>query len=527
MFLELYFAQLCRKIVTSLRKTGTGMMKTDVIIIGGGATGTGIARDMALRGIDHCLVEKRDLAAGATGACHGLLHSGGRYAVEDQESAVECIQENTILRRIGSKCVEQTEGLFVRLPGDTEEYRDLFLEGCHGAGIETELLSSSQALELVPNLNPNTTEAVKVPDASIDPFRLCMLNVESSENNGGRVLTHHEVVDIVTHRGRCTAVRARDEFTSEIEEIQGKVIINATGAWGDQIAAMAGQEVQMSLSKGSLIISNHRLANTVLNRLRPAANGDIIVPNETVSLAGTTSIHVDSPENLCVEDSEISEIRSEAAMMLPDFDNIRLVRSYTGVRPLLKVENPSGGDRAITRGFRVVDHGNGLFSILGGKLTTYRLMAEKLTDAIMDHFGISVPCTTAELPLEGQEALSGYPISKRLHELENMMCECELVPRSKVKQVIEETGTRNISDIQHRTRLGMGPCQGGFCTYRALGLMQETGKMNPEEALDALRSFLQRRYKGTRSLLWGNQLREEQLVEGIYLSLLGMAEHEV
>ncbi|MCK4516832.1 MAG: (2Fe-2S)-binding protein, partial [Spirochaetaceae bacterium] len=282
-----------------------------------------------------------------------------------------------------------------------------------------------------------------------------------------------------------------------------------------------------SLSKGSLIIANHRLANMVLNRLRPAANGDIIVPNETVSLAGTTSIHVESPENLFAEDSEINEIRSEAAMMLPDFENIRLIRSYTGVRPLLKAESPTGGDRAITRGFRIVDHKNGLFSVLGGKLTTYRLMAEKLTDAVMDHFGINVPCSTAELLLEGQEVLSGYPISKRLSKLEDMMCECELVPRSTVKQVIENTGTKNISDIQHRTRLGMGPCQGGFCTYRALGLMQETGKMSPEESLDTLRDFLQRRYKGTRPLLWGNQLREEQLVEGIYLSLLGMGEHEV
>jgi glycerol-3-phosphate dehydrogenase len=107
------------------------------------------------------------------------------------------------------------------------------------------------------------------------------------------------------------------------------------------------------------------------------------------------------------------------------------------------------------------------------------------------------------------------------------MCECELVSRSKVKKVIKETGTKNLGDIQHRTRLGMGPCQGGFCTYRALGIMQETGQVNQEESLDALKRFLQRRYKGSRPLLYGDQLREEQLVEGIYLSLLGMAEHEV
>ncbi len=503
------------------------MIKTDVIIIGGGATGTGIARDMALRGIDHCLIEKKDFAAGATGACHGLLHSGGRYTVKDPEAAVECITENAILRKIGISCVEPTEGLFVRLPGDTEEYRDQFLESCRKTGINTELLTAQKALELVPNLNENLLEAVKVPDASIDPFRLCMLNIVSSKRRGGKIFTHHKVIDIVKTRGQCTGVKVLDKFSSEIVEITGRVIINATGAWGSKIARMAGSDVPMSLSKGSLIIANHRLTNLVINRLRPSSNGDIIVPNETVSLAGTTSIHVEDPDNLTTDPEEIELIRSEAAMMLPDFNSIRLIRSYTGVRPLLQAADSSGGDRAISRGFQIIDHKNGMFSILGGKLTTYRLMAEKMTDRIMEHFGLDEKCSTATTPLEGQEELSGYPVSKRLGKIEKIMCECELVPREKVKKVITETGTKSIGDIQHRTRLGMGPCQGGFCTYRALGMMQELGQVTPDESLDTLKRFLQRRYKGSRPLLWGDQLREEQLVEGIYLSLLGMADHEV
>lgn len=503
------------------------MIKTDVIIIGGGATGTGIARDMALRGIDHCLIEKKDFAAGATGACHGLLHSGGRYTVKDQEAARECISENMILRRIGKKCVEPTEGLFVRLPGDTIEYRDQFLDSCRETGISTELLNASEAFKLVPNLNPALLEAVKVPDASIDPFRLCMLNVVSSKKRGGRIFTHHKVIEITKIRGQCTGVKVLDKFSSEIVEITGKVIVNASGAWGSQIAKMAGSDVPMSLSKGSLIIANHRLSNLVINRLRPSSNGDIIVPSETVSLAGTTSIHVNNPDNLTTDPDEIDLIRSEAAMMLPDFNNIRLIRSYTGVRPLLKAAETSAGDRSISRGFQIIDHKNGMFSILGGKLTTYRLMAEKMTDRIMEHFNINEKCTTADIPLEGQEDLSGYPVSKRLGKLENIMCECELVSRSKVKKVIEDTNTKHIGDIQHRTRLGMGPCQGGFCTYRALGMLQEMDKVTSEESLDTLKRFLQRRYKGSRPLLWGDQLREEQLVEGIYLSLLGMAEHEI
>ncbi|MCK7467439.1 MAG: FAD-dependent oxidoreductase [Desulfosudis oleivorans] len=149
------------------------MIKTDVIIIGGGATGCGIARDLALRGIPHCLIEKGDFAAGATGACHGLLHSGGRYAVTDPIAARECYEENLILRRIGEKCVEQTGGLFVRLPGDSKRFREMFLRGCDEVGIPAEAISSTKAIDLVPNLNPEIEEAIKVPDCSIDPFRLC------------------------------------------------------------------------------------------------------------------------------------------------------------------------------------------------------------------------------------------------------------------------------------------------------------------------------------------------------------------
>ncbi|MBW2562079.1 MAG: anaerobic glycerol-3-phosphate dehydrogenase subunit A [Deltaproteobacteria bacterium] len=496
------------------------MIKTDVIIIGGGSTGCGIARDLALRGIPHCLIEKGDFAAGATGACHGLLHSGGRYVVNDPEAAAECIAENMILRKIGKKCVEQTGGLFVRLPGDSKRYRDMFLKKCEEVGIATEELSPSRALDLVPKLNPSLEEAIRVPDCSIDPFRLCMLNITSSQKRGGQILTHHKVIEIIREHGRCVGVKTREEATSEVREIRGKVIVNATGAWGDQVARLAGGSVPITLSKGSLVVTNHRITNMVINRLRPSSDGDIVVPNEAVCLAGTTSMTVTDPDRISVDPAEVDIIATQAQQMLPDFGTTRLIRTYAGVRPLLKADGEDG--RAISRGFRIIDHQDGLFSILGGKLTTYRLMAEKMTDSIMAVFGLKTKCKTAELPLEGQEELRGYPLSSRLKTLEGIVCECELVTADVVERVAGQIGTRHIGDIQHRTRLGMGPCQGGFCTYRALGIMQEMGKMTPEESMRVLGEFLQRRFKGIKPALWGDQLREEQLVEYIYLGVLNM-----
>lgn len=496
------------------------MIKTDVIIIGGGSTGCGIARDLALRGIPHCLIEKGDFAAGATGACHGLLHSGARYVVNDPEMAAECMSENMILRKIGVKCVERTGGLFVRLPGDSKKFRDIFLKRCEEAGIATETLSRSRALDLVPNLNPFIEEAIKVPDCSIDPFRLCMLNITSSLKRGGTVLRHSKVVDIMREHGRCAGVKVLDESTDEIREIRGRVIINAAGAWGNRIASLAGSGVPMTLSKGSLIVTNHRLTNMVINRLRPASDGDIIVPNEAVCLAGTTAIPVGDPDEHTVTPVEVDVIATQARLMLPGFERTRLIRTYAGVRPLLQED--ARDDRKISRGFRVIDHNNGMVSIMGGKLTTYRLMAEKVSDRVTEILGLKTVCRTAELPLEGQEELSGYPLSKRLKTLENIVCECELVTADDVERVAGKTGAGRIEDIQHRTRLGMGPCQGGFCTYRALGIMQEKGKMTPEESMRLLREFLERRFRGIKPALWGDQLREEQLVESIYLGILGM-----
>ena len=496
------------------------MIKTDVIIIGGGATGCGIARDLALRGIPHCLVEKGDFAAGATGACHGLLHSGGRYAVTDPVAARECYEENLILRRIGRKCVEQTGGLFVRLPGDSKRFRELFLRGCEDVGIPAEVISSTLAIDLVPNLNPDIEEAIRVPDCSIDPFRLCLLNIRTSELRGGMIFTRHKVTEIIKSHGRCTGVKAVDQTTGEEKEIHAKIIVNATGAWADIVATLAESEVPLTLVKGSLVITNHRLTNMVINRLRQPSDGDIIVPNEAVCLAGTTSLAIENPDNLLIEASEVDTIISEAGRTIPHFNKTRIIRAFSGVRPLLKSKKADSHE--ITRGFQIIDHQNGLLSIVGGKLSTFRLMAEKTVDTIMTIFHLKKACETAEIPLDGQEELSGYPLSKRLADMTNIVCECELVTRQNVEKIIQQTATRNVGDISHRTRLGMGPCQGGFCTFRALGIMNDMSIISPEQSMEMLRGFLQRRFKGIRYALWGDQLREEQLVEYIYLGILSM-----
>ena len=180
-----------------------------------------------------------------------------------------------------------------------------------------------------------------------------MLNAGSSRQRGGIILIHHKVIEIIKEHGRCVGVKVEDQYTQQIKEIRGKVLINATGAWGARIAKMAGSDVPMTLSKGSLIITDHRLTNMVINRLRPAADGDIIVPNEAVCVAGTTSVTVDDPDSARLDMKEIDILINESSQMLPNFKTARIIRAYTGVRPLLK---SAGEDsRRISRSFKIIE----------------------------------------------------------------------------------------------------------------------------------------------------------------------------
>lgn len=128
-------------------------LTTDVLVIGGGATGAGVAWDAALRGFDVVLVDRADLAEGTSGRFHGLLHSGGRYVVKDPKAAEECIAENRILRHVAADCIEDTGGFFVTTPFDDSEYADRFAAGCRATDVDCEEIAVAQAFAEEPRLN--------------------------------------------------------------------------------------------------------------------------------------------------------------------------------------------------------------------------------------------------------------------------------------------------------------------------------------------------------------------------------------
>ena len=329
----------------------------DVIIIGGGATGAGIARDCSLRGVKALLLERSDISTGATGRNHGLLHSGARYAVTDHESAVECIRENMILRKIAAHCVEETDGLFISLPEDGLEYQATFVEACRKAGIRADIIDPLQALRLEPSANPALIGAVRVPDGAVDPFRLTSSNIIDAKAHGAEIRTYTEVTELLREQDRIVGVRAYDHHTRSEMCFYARVVINAGGIWGHGIAAKAGITINMLPAKGALLIFGHRVNNLVLNRCRKPADADILVPGDTISLIGTTSSKVpfEEVDNMVITPDEVDLLLREGEKLAPQLAQTRILRAYAGVRPLVASDDDPSG-RTVSRGIVPLDH---------------------------------------------------------------------------------------------------------------------------------------------------------------------------
>ena len=235
-------------------------LQAEVLVIGGGATGTGVAWDAALRGFDVVLVDRADLAEGTSGRFHGLLHSGGRYVVKDRLAAEECVAENAVLRRVIPDCIEDTGGLFVTTPDDDPAYGDRFLAACRECELPAEEIDVAEALRREPRLNPGIRRAFTVPDASIDAWKTVWAFARGASAHGARVLTYHRVIDLHREGDAVVGARLRNERTGEEIDVEAAFTLNAAGAWAAQIAHMAEIEgVGVVPGKGIMIATNDRM----------------------------------------------------------------------------------------------------------------------------------------------------------------------------------------------------------------------------------------------------------------------------
>jgi glycerol-3-phosphate dehydrogenase len=195
--------------------------------------------------------------------------------------------------------------------------------------------------------------------------------------------------------------------------VRAEVVINAAGPWAGLLAGLAGAEIALAPNKGTLVQMAQRPTSHVINFGRPPADGDIIVPNGTGVVLGTTAVPAAAPDDTAVPEGEPERLIEEAIRMVPVLREIATVRSWAAVRPLAATEQRAGQSdqqgRALSRDFLLIDHEaqdslGGFVTIIGGKVTTARRMAEVTSDLICRKLGVAAPCRTATAPLPGAAA---------------------------------------------------------------------------------------------------------------------------
>lgn len=381
--------------------TNTMARSIRVCVIGGGGTGAALAYDLCLRGFTVILLEKGELTSGTTGRHHGQLHSGARYAFGDTDIARECMEETLILRRIVPQAIEYNGGVFVALDDDEADYAPAFVSSCLEARIPAAEVPTREAFSWEPAINPKAKRTVWVPDGSFDAYRVPMAFFSAAKRLGASIRPFTEAVGIDVVAGHVKAVIARSSGSTIDERIDCDYVLSATGAWAGAAGKLAGLDVPVTPSPGTMVAVRGRLTDMVISRLAPPGDGDIVVPQRGLSIIGTTQRVVDNPESMLPGEQDLSFLLSRADELIPGFSSKTIHAVWAAARPLA---GRLGDDvRSMSRDFMVLDHASegvkGMATLIGGKATVLRAMAEKATDHVCQALGVDERCRTADFVL--------------------------------------------------------------------------------------------------------------------------------
>ncbi len=394
----------------------------DVLVVGGGVTGCGVALDAATRGLKVALVEARDLASGTSSRSSKLFHGGLRYlemldfglvreALRERDLMVSSIAPHLVapvpfiypLTHRGWERPYVGAGLFIY---DTLAGKSALPRHRH--------LSRSAALRRCPSLRPTAlTGAAQYFDASTDDARHTMFVARTAAAYGAIIRTSTEVVDLIIENGRVVGARVRDVESGRECEVRAKVVVGAMGVWSDALHEMAGvpSPFRVRASKGvHLLVPKSRINSQTGLILRTEKSVLFVIPWREHWVLGTT----DTPWDLdlahpAATRADIDYIleRVNAVLQSPITEE-DIVGVYVGLRPLLMP--PDAGSSATTklsREHQVATPIPGLVSVAGGKYTTYRVMAEDTVDAVVEQLDASVPkSVTDRTPLLGAPGLA-------------------------------------------------------------------------------------------------------------------------
>lgn len=390
----------------------------DVLVVGGGIVGAGVARDAAMRGLRTGLVEQHDFASGTSSRSSRLLHGGMRYLAQGRVGLVwEASKEKTLLRKIAPHLADPLEFIFPtrnangwprwKLSFGVKVY-DLLCGVGQGGGSGT--LGVAETLRRVPGLdNDELTGAVRYHDALTNDSRLVLDTLNSAVQHGAIACNYVKLLD-ATAEGDHWRCELEDLRTASLLEVKARAVVNATGPWSDK---MPNSETSLRLTKGvHLVIDRARLPMEDAVVLAEGSRILFVIPWGERIILGTTDTDYRGPlDNPSCDDADVSYILNvvneafPAAKLTPK----DLVSKWSGLRPLVADKNGNPSD--ISRRHKITMSHAGWWDVTGGKLTTYRLMGEETVDAIVRHLGAKAgPCRTATTPLleDGQRGEPGH-----------------------------------------------------------------------------------------------------------------------
>ena len=373
-----------------------------------------------------------------------------------------------------------------------------------------------------------------MPDASIDVWQLVWALANGAAARGARILPYHRVVALHREDDAVTGAEpARRAHRRGRSASRRRFTINASGAWAHEIAEMAGIEgVSVVPGKGIMIAMNHRLVNTVVNRCTMPADGDILVPIRTVSVIGTTDIRSAHPDDLPVTQEEVDQMLDDGERLVPGFRSHRALRVWAGVRPLFDDKKAGGSTRDVSRGTALLDHRerDGVEALhhdhrrqahdlpahgrggrrRDGRAARPRPAVHDEDDAAARDRRTARTCARARGCAPATATCS--PTSS------SASASSSSAARSRVR--MRARGSHNLDDIRRNLRLGMGPCQGGFCIYRATGILHGLDRSTARRRPRPCGAFLEERWKGVWPILYGDQLRQARLDDWIFQGIL-------
>ena len=393
----------------------------DLVVIGGGITGAGIARDAAMRGLSVALVEARDYASGTSSRSSKMIHGGLRYLAQGDIALVkEAASERQILRRIAphltrlSPFLIPTTNMAMTAKLRTGLWTFEKLGGVPEAE-KHEVIGLAELQRREPSMRTDGLNgAVIYPEFLTDDARLVLANIRSAQG-AGAVVVNHAAASELTGDG-LVATSALDDGLGA--RIKAKLVVNAAGAWVDRVRGLEAGESdrRMSLSRGiHLVLPRERLPiNATLIIRAPDKRSIFAVPRGAFTYVGTTDVFHDGADYWpAPERADIGYLlrATEAALSIDPIRDGEIVSLWSGVRPL--IAQPGKKANELSRKDEIWTSPGGMISIAGGKLSAYRAMAERVVDLVVERLGASaLPCSTAEAPLPGGSRSLGDSLSR-------------------------------------------------------------------------------------------------------------------